>query len=666
MNPAPPQPAPAQPQPGPVTLDRSRRQSIVLYLQDVLAKKSVACFDSSDGGGDPDAARFIVEQGASRAQSVAAHSQGTFDVLVALEVLPATLPDVLRAAKRLLTKEGTLVVGGPSRDRPGAQIGVSYFEILDALEPQFDDVRIAGQAPFFGATLVEYGITDPEPIIDGRLVEKGERVEWYVAVAGKARARRNGYAVIQLPRAPDTHTHTQTESVSAKTVAPDPELTELRQRLSARERHVDELQRTSQLHAEEMARVTQVIEERDGYIRELEEERGELDAQRAQAEESARRAMESEAREREVRRALAAAEGQLVRLNMRQTAPESDSGRESTPVAAAAAMPSAETTERIALLEKENAQLKEREAEARAESWKALRGRSEAEATAAQVREDTVRKLKDARKLASVELMRAMEEATRKAVSLKEDLERSERERKALRAELGEIKEKLAAADAAPPPRAPEGTQVPVDAVAPPPQPTSVVVELTRTLDALKQELAEARAELERLRVNEAIVAAAQAEAQERQRVELTAELDRMRVALDRSSVALAHERARSERLLGDERRAMLERNEARAQAAAVEAARAMAGLQEERLRTAFEKEQERAQQAEGELAEKKSKIKKLKNALSDAETRATAAIRVSEQLGLVESALRGEEIRLGSLEEALRQPVSEHAILAE
>src|SRR5439155_149706 len=59
-----------------------------------------------------------------------------------------------------------------------------------------------------------------------------------------------------------------------------------------------------------------------------------------------------------------------------------------------------------------------------------LKARSDAEAAAAEAREDAVRRLKDARKIANVELMRAMDEATRKAVSLKEELQRTEGERR--------------------------------------------------------------------------------------------------------------------------------------------------------------------------------------------------------------------------------------------
>ena len=61
---------------------------------------------------------------------------------------------------------------------------------------------MVGQAPFAGATLVEYGVTDPEPLLDGTMVPKGERVEWYVAVAGARRTVTRGYAVMHIWKNP--------------------------------------------------------------------------------------------------------------------------------------------------------------------------------------------------------------------------------------------------------------------------------------------------------------------------------------------------------------------------------------------------------------------------------------------------------------------------------
>src|SRR5439155_22475808 len=95
-----------------------------------------------------------------------------------------TLGELVAALKRAVKPEGTIVVAVPSRDRPGARTGASYYELTDLLESQFPSLKMIGQAPFAGATLVEYGVREPDPLVDGTLVPKGGRVEWYVAICG--------------------------------------------------------------------------------------------------------------------------------------------------------------------------------------------------------------------------------------------------------------------------------------------------------------------------------------------------------------------------------------------------------------------------------------------------------------------------------------------------
>ncbi len=117
------------------------------------------------------------------------------------------------------------------------------------------------------------------------------------------------------------------------------------------------------------------------------------------------------------------------------------------PVARAAGAPPVTAGEELAQLrsqigelQAENERLKDKFNQAERETWKYMKARSEAEQAAAEVREDTVRKLRDARKLASVELTRAMEEATKKAVQLREELSRTEVERKEALSQLKELR----------------------------------------------------------------------------------------------------------------------------------------------------------------------------------------------------------------------------------
>jgi hypothetical protein len=411
---------------------RHRRIATYLYVQDLLSGARVLAV----GEGAPGEETLLRARGATAVTWVAVGAplpEGPFDLVLALEVDEPDVARVAQAARAALAPTGSLVLACDSRDRPSSvpaaaatdkpPHGISYFELVDRLSPLFEEVRMIGEAPFAGATLAEYGAGEPEPVLDGTLVERGERVERYVAVGGPKRVAPRGYAVVQLPA-----------SELAPAPSPSPSMT----------------------------------------------------------------------------------------------------------------APPADLEQRLAALEGECQKLREREEAARAESWKHLKARSEAEAQAASVREDTVRKLKDARKLASVELTRAMEEATKKAISLKDELGRTQRE-----------------------------------------------------LTEASRALAEARAAGDEAVALRGRVAA------------LEADVTQKDAALERATHAAAHDRARAERLLTDERRALGERVEAKAQAA----------------------------QAEARAAALSSDLERVRARLAD-----------------VETALRGESERVGTIEEALRR----------
>jgi hypothetical protein len=588
---------------------RHRRLSTYLYLQDLLHGAAVLEVGAGDREGLTKAGAKSVEL--REPGALEPLMSGIFDLVIALDVSPASLSEIVKQATRLLKPEGSLVVGGLNGDRPGVEGGFSFYDLSDACQAKFAEVKMVGQAPFFAATLVEYGVADPEPVLDGRLVEKGEKVERYLAIAGPKRAGARGYGVVQLPSSE-----------------------------------------------------------------------------------------------------LAAAPTEAV----------------AAPTGSAPSVP--DVSVRLAELEAECNKLREKEKDARAEAWKALKARSEAEAAAAEVREDTVRKLKDARKLASVELMRAMEEATKKNVSLKEELVRTERERKEFKAEVARLTAELEAIKA---PievaRAKEEGDAAVLAVRAQAEQNMHDEEIARAAAeaaeraaeervealrgrvlALERELAEAQrlAEAERERAarlgelvprheNDADRARVLAElelsakkhAEEGQRTrlllqqreqelqavsaeleaarsragELELELSRKEGAVERAAAAAGHERARAERLVADERRALSERNEARAKAAEVEARAAQLISEIEQLQARLTAEEERAHKAENEVAAKKDRVKQLKRELEEAERRlAEAHTRVAQlelvrdRLGLLEETLRGEEQRMAGLEESLRR----------
>jgi chromosome segregation ATPase len=731
-----------------------RRLSTYLYLQDLMRGLVVELDPVS--GGDERSKALLLKCGAERVAGREA-GEGTADVVLALEAAADGLDAALAEARRLLKANGVLVISCESRDRPGAQRGVSYFDMQDRVSRVFPQVTMVGVAPFAGTTLVEYGVKDPEPMLDGTLVEKGERVEWYVAVAGPERVSAGGYAVVQVPIA---EAFRRRAAVSAPAPAPakaappprpapppppaDADAAELARQ---REKSLEELREALRKQVEEMEDLRAQLRERDAYNTELEAaaRRGYIDAETVRHAE--KRAISAEQRERQTRLQLAQAEGKLllVASQAHQAGPAA-AVVEST---AAPVVFEGDAGARIAQLEAELQKVRRKEEEARAEMWKHMKARSEAEAQAAEVRDDTVRKLKDARKLASVELMRAMEEATRKAVALREELGRATEERKELEARLRAAEQEIAAlrVAAAPPPardtdelaerqardrvdglhgrvqalereledaeRRAEGEE----------QRAAQLAELVRQLEARVAEarhesatgtathgaeLDAAQAEHERLqrtlseveaqaakradaaiqikkamREREREVEALRHELTDRdarivalerqhppadevarmevelaqsriQMADLKLEMSRRETTAERAAQAAAHERARAERLFAEERRAVAERNDARARTAEVEAQVSALAVELERARRERELEAERARHAESEARERKDRNKRLKRDLEDAERRASRVEVVRERLSGLESALRAEEERLGQMEAAL------------
>ena len=381
-----------------------------------------------------------------------------------------------------LAHDGWLIAAAANGDR--GEEGLGYFELHDRLAHHFPTVTMVGQARFGGTSLAPFGDEEIPPRFDPTFGGPVD-AQIYVAVCGPRRPSL-GYGLASLP--------VEAWAEPAPPLSPGPEEVERRegerQRLDAERRGlleaVDELKQAREKQEQEQARAAKALLDRDQAIRRLD---GELKAAQRQREEQGRelqlrekrllelrasatrsadevqaikgqleerdaylaklegearvgqglrrelaetcsRLDETEGRERAARRRVAELEGALVRLEQSACAPVEDPR-----------LPA--LVQRLTELEQQNEKLRQRAEDAQREAWGHLRARSEAEAAAAEVREDTVRKLKDARKVANLELMRAMEEATKKAVTLKEELVRSEAERKealgALRTARGEL-----------------------------------------------------------------------------------------------------------------------------------------------------------------------------------------------------------------------------------
>ena len=122
----------------------------------------------------------------------------SFDVVVVPEAQtvgldgPARLADLAR-----LLDGGVLIVGtdaGPS--------GLGYDALFELLSDRFDAVRMLGQAPFGGVSVVVFG-SDPnatEVVLDASLLEDGnESPTRYLAIAAPTETVLDDYAVVQVP-----------------------------------------------------------------------------------------------------------------------------------------------------------------------------------------------------------------------------------------------------------------------------------------------------------------------------------------------------------------------------------------------------------------------------------------------------------------------------------
>lgn len=206
-----------------------RRLPHYLYLVDLLPGKRVLEVGCGTGYG----AQFLANHGAGRVVGIdrslrqvsearGRHRQsnlefrceepgaveledGSFDVVFVpdgVDVLRRR--SVLAELRRLLVRQGHLVLCGLSADRRGAPGGASFYEFRERLERLFPPVRMIAQTPFVGFSLIEYGEDAGSPGIelDTSLCElAGGEAEAcdYVAVCGGPTAALRGFTIVQLP-----------------------------------------------------------------------------------------------------------------------------------------------------------------------------------------------------------------------------------------------------------------------------------------------------------------------------------------------------------------------------------------------------------------------------------------------------------------------------------
>jgi len=211
-----------------------RRLPAYVYLEDILRGRHVLEVGCGDGHGAYHLARSAASViGLDRQATVIDAARARFrqtnlsfavadfaaidlgDEAVDVICVPhgeelARWPAFLDEARRVLARDGVLIVAGPSADRQGGGggRGIAYHDLLGRLEPLFAPVHMIGVTPFVGFALVEYAdtaeILDVE--LDTSLVDLGaarDTVTDYLAVAGSGviGSAPRGFMVVELPSA---------------------------------------------------------------------------------------------------------------------------------------------------------------------------------------------------------------------------------------------------------------------------------------------------------------------------------------------------------------------------------------------------------------------------------------------------------------------------------
>jgi SAM-dependent methyltransferase len=135
--------------------------------------------------------------------------EGSFDCVLVENLGAFDARAVVARAKRLLSPRGVALFVTPNREAtapllpaPEPQAApLDYYALYDLVAGEFEHVRMLGQAPFVGYTVVDFAPeAAPEPLIDSEFIPRGsEEPELFVALASRHRTLLAGYAVIQLP-----------------------------------------------------------------------------------------------------------------------------------------------------------------------------------------------------------------------------------------------------------------------------------------------------------------------------------------------------------------------------------------------------------------------------------------------------------------------------------
>ncbi len=197
-----------------VYLDRLFRGRRVLWLGDAASggPDRAARVAASILAADPHAIADRVERHNLRVVRLsqgAALPAGPYDVIVVADLAGIGLatPDRVRQLAAALAPGGVLVAASANPDagvrlgRPSDATPPAYEALYDLLAQRFPAVRMLGQAPFVGYTVVDFSTSgEPSVVFDGALLgDASEAPERFVALCGETETVLDGYAVVQLP-----------------------------------------------------------------------------------------------------------------------------------------------------------------------------------------------------------------------------------------------------------------------------------------------------------------------------------------------------------------------------------------------------------------------------------------------------------------------------------
>ncbi len=195
---------------------------------------------------------------------------GSFEMAIVEDIeLADQFDHLITGVKRSLGTSGIAIFCARNSESTSGLLGtsrggISYDHFSEALWEQFENVSILGQSPFLGYSIVQFDLDQPpEPVLDnGFIGDEGEPVDYYIAICDSLEEQLplSEMSIVQLPSTrllSDSESgHREKERRAARRVETlEQEVARLRQQVSQ----------------SEVERLVTLLEERDSWIRKLEE-----------------------------------------------------------------------------------------------------------------------------------------------------------------------------------------------------------------------------------------------------------------------------------------------------------------------------------------------------------------------------------------------------------